>query len=135
MLKLTEWSFILAPTENIPATCSLGKEDIPQTNCSFSNRGDGSSDGYNLPKISETNCQWYAFIWSKEKNGIIDSDADVLERTSGQTKDCIHNSRLDLFNVFHIWDGIEHSMHTLLSMPKQHQSNSLCKYWNGPFIF
>lgn len=60
---------------------------------------------------------------TKGQIGIIDSDADVLEGTSGQNKDCIHNSRLDLFNVFHILDGIEHSMHTLLSMPEQHQSH------------
>lgn len=67
MLELTEWSFILASTENISATYSLGKEAIQQTNCSFSSREDGSSDGYSIPKISERDFQWYAFIRSKDK--------------------------------------------------------------------
>lgn len=71
----------------------------------------------------------------KGKNGVIDNAADVLEGSPGQTKDCIHNSRLHRFNLLHIRDGIEHSRHTLLSMSEQHQSRSLCKYWNEPFKF
>lgn len=72
---------------------------------------------------------------NKGEIGIIDSDADALEGTPGQTKDYIHNSRLDLSNVLCIWDGIEHCMQTSLSMSEKHQSCSLCKYWNASFKF
>lgn len=39
---------------------------------------------------------------SKGEIGIIDSDADALEGTPGQTKDYIRNNRLDLSNVLRI---------------------------------